>query len=132
MQRLYERLFYNAPISKLYTDEATLSYMLRFESALAEAQAKHGLIPASAAFVIKDCCTVDFINKEQLIADAALGGNAAIPLVKQLTAAVKQKDHEASRYVHFGATSQDVIDTAIMLQTKDAVSIILENLTQLI
>lgn len=128
MQRLYEQIFYCPEVSQLYTDEATLQYMLRFETALAQAQAKHDIIPEEAALVIKNCCRIENINKEQLIADAALGGNVAIPLVKQLTNIVKQEDTEAAKYVHFGATSQDVIDTAVMLQSKDAFQIILRDL----
>jgi 3-carboxy-cis,cis-muconate cycloisomerase len=132
MQHLYERIFYNERVNKLFTDEATLTYLLCFESALAQAQAKHDIIPKETASIIDECCKAENINKEQLISDAALGGNIAIPLVKQLTAVVKEKDKEAAKYVHFGATSQDVIDTALMLQIKDAVLIIDEDLKQLI
>ncbi len=57
-----------------------------------------------------------------------LGGNVCIPLVKQLTNVVKKQNEEASRYVHFGATSQDVIDTATILQAKEAVIIIEKDL----
>lgn len=56
----------------------------------------------------------------------------AIPLVKQLTAVVAQKDAEAAKYVHFGATSQDVIDTPLLLQTREAFRLILEDLRQLV
>lgn len=132
MQHLYERIFYNKEVSRLYTDEALIGYMLRFESALAQAQARHGVFPETVASAIDACCKVENINTEQLIADAALGGNTAIPLIKQLTAIVKQKDIEPAKYVHFGATSQDVIDTALMLQVRDAIQIIAENLQQLI
>jgi 3-carboxy-cis,cis-muconate cycloisomerase len=131
MQNLYERIFYNEKVNKLFTDEATITYLLRFEGALAQAQAKHNVIPGKAASIINECCKVENINKEQLISDAVLGGNIAIPLVKQLTAFVKQKDKEAAKYVHFGATSQDVIDTALMLQVKDAVQIMAVDMKQL-
>jgi 3-carboxy-cis,cis-muconate cycloisomerase len=59
-----------------------------------------------------------------------LGGNIAIPLVKQLTAVVKAENADASKFVHFGATSQDVIDTAMMLQSKEAIHLMLPLLTQ--
>jgi 3-carboxy-cis,cis-muconate cycloisomerase len=132
MQSLYERIFYNEKASRLFTDKAIIAYMLRFQSALAQAQAKHGVIPVAAASIIEACCSVDNINKEQLIQEAALGGNAAIPLVKQLTTFIKQRDGEAAKYVHFGATSQDVIDTAMMLQVRDAFGIIEDGLHQLL
>src|SRR3954465_9161148 len=131
MQHLYECIFYNEKVNKLFTDEATITYLLRFENALAQAQAKHDIIPKETTFIIDECCNAENINKEQLIADAALGGNIAISLVKQLTSVVKQKDKEAAKYVHFGATSQDVIDTALMLQIKDAVQIMAEDMKQL-
>ncbi len=132
MQHLYEQIFYNKEVNALFTDEATITYLLRFESALAQAQAKHAVIPNEAAVIIGECCKAENINKEELIKNAVLGGNLAIPLIKQLTAVVKQKDKVAAKYVHFGATSQDVIDTALMLQTKDAVEIIAAELKQLI
>jgi 3-carboxy-cis,cis-muconate cycloisomerase len=59
-----------------------------------------------------------------------LGGNIAIPLVKQLTSIVKAENADASKFVHFGATSQDVIDTAMMLQSKEAIHLMLPLLTQ--
>lgn len=132
MQRLYERIFYNEKVNRLFTDEAVINYMLRFESALAAAQAKCKIIPDAAAQFIDECCSVKNINIERLIAEAALGGNAAIPLIKQLTEVVKQKDEEAAKYIHFGTTSQDVIDTATMLQVRDAAQIIHDDLQQLI
>ncbi|HEU4902067.1 MAG TPA: 3-carboxy-cis,cis-muconate cycloisomerase [Flavisolibacter sp.] len=131
MQQLYERIFYSKKVAELYTAEAMINYLLRFESALATAQAKQSIVPDTVAAVIDQCCRVEYINKEQLINEAALGGNVAIPLVKQLTAVVAKKDAEAAKYIHFGATSQDVIDTALMLQTRDAFRLILEELRQL-
>jgi 3-carboxy-cis,cis-muconate cycloisomerase len=90
--------------------------MLRFEGALALAQAASGIIPQESAKIINDYCNIDLINIEQVKKDIKLGGNTAIPLVKQLTQIVKKQDEEAAKYVHFGATSQDVVDTGIALQ----------------
>lgn len=129
---LYRTLFYQAEVNALFSDEATVSYMLRVESALARAQANHGLISESAATVIEGCCLVQQIDIEQLVAEIPLGANACIPLVNQLRAAVKKQNPEAAKFVHFGATSQDIIDTATMLQTRDAVQFIQKNLHQLI
>lgn len=129
---LYQNIFYSGAVNDLFTDEATVTYLLQFEAALAQAQAQHKLIPDNAAQVISECCKVENIDIKKLIADAGLGGNVNIPLIKQLTAVVKTKDEEASKYVHFGATSQDVIDTASMLQTRDALKIIYPELQKLI
>lgn len=132
MQHLYENIFYNQKVNQLFSDEATITFLLRFESALAKAQAMQGIIPAEAASIIEECCQMDSINKEHLIVDAALGGNVAIPLIKQLTSLVQQKEKEAAKYVHLGATSQDVIDTVLMLQLKEATGIIVEEVKQLV
>ena len=96
-----------------------LSRMLRFESTLAEVQAELGLVPSKAAAMIAACAKVDFLDVEKLKIDIRLGGNAAIPLVQQLTRIVKNNDVESSRYVHLGATSQDVIDTATVLEIQE-------------
>lgn len=103
----------------LFDPQSNISFMLAFEAALADAQASEGIIPESAAIIIKECCHASFIDKDALITDCKLGGNAAIPLVKQLTRVVKNVDVSASKFVHFGATSQDVIDTATVLIIKN-------------
>lgn len=132
MQGIYENLFYHKAVNELFTDAAFIADMLRFEAALAKAQGLHGLIPAAAASVIAYCCRVENIDVGLIKEQIALSGNAAIPLVKQLTKAVEKADPNASGYVHFGATSQDVIDTATMLQLKDAFDLIMLDLEKLI
>src|SRR5450432_4705455 len=132
MQHLYATIFYSEKVNKLFTDNAAIDYMLQFEGALAEAQAKHDVIPGTVGKIIEECCKIENINKEQLIAEGGLSGNVVIPLVKQLTAIVKQKDSEAARYVHFGVTSQDVIDSATVLQLRDALQLIDDDAQQLI
>lgn len=97
MQQLYQSIFYSEKVNDLFTDEALINYMLGFESALAKAQARYEIIPVSVATIIEECCSVENVNKEQLIVDAGLGGNVNIPLIKQLTAVVKQKNAEAAR-----------------------------------
>ena len=113
---LYSELFYSTEINELFSDRNTIAQMLRFEAALAEAQAVHGIISMSSAEIIADCCRANLIDIDKLKTEIKLGGNAAIPLVKQLTRIVKNNDVEASKYVHLGATSQDVVDTATVLQ----------------
>jgi 3-carboxy-cis,cis-muconate cycloisomerase len=102
--------------------------MLGFEAALAESEAELGVIPLSAATAITRCCTLDLLDIPNLSAAAAKAGNLAIPLIGQLTAAVKDVDSEASRFVHWGATSQDVIDTALVLQARDALRLLAADL----
>ena len=96
-------------------DRSTLQNMLDFEAALARAEAATDVIPASAVGPIETACKADAFDMAALAEAATRSGNLAIPLVKALTAGVGKADTEAARYVHWGATSQDVIDTATML-----------------
>lgn len=116
---LYTEFFYSKEINQLFSDKNEVVKLLLVEAALAEAQAECGIIPENAAQVIVSCCNVNFIDIEKLKNDVELGGNIAIPLVRQLTAVVKSKDAEAAKFVHLGATSQDIIDTATMLLIKE-------------
>lgn len=116
---LYSEYFYSKDINNLLSERQTIAQMLRFEGALALAQAENGIVPPQSAEIIDSCCQVDFIDIDKLKSEIKLGGNAAIPLVKQLTRIVKNNDVEASKYVHLGATSQDVVDTATVLQMQE-------------
>ncbi|AOK31242.1 MULTISPECIES: 3-carboxy-cis,cis-muconate cycloisomerase [Burkholderia] len=104
----------------IWSPRATLQRMLDVEAALARALAAHQVIPVSAVQPIEAACVAGALDQQALARDAALGGNLAIPLVKQLTARVKAHDAEAAKYVHWGATSQDIIDTATVLQLRDS------------
>jgi len=99
-------------------DATTLQHMLDFEAALARAEAATGVIPASAAEPIATACKAEAFDLAALAEAATRSGNLAIPLVKALTARVAKSDAAAARYVHWGATSQDVIDTAAMLSLR--------------
>jgi 3-carboxy-cis,cis-muconate cycloisomerase len=109
-------------------DAATLQYMLDFEAALARAEAATGVIPPNAAGPISMACKADGFDFAGLAEAATRSGNLAIPLVKALTAKVAQFDAEAARYVHWGATSQDVIDTATMLGLRAGADALLADL----
>ena len=122
MQQVYDKLFYSAEMNEVFSDASALTCMLSFEAALARAQADHGLIPRSCADVIVECCKAELVNLALLAQQSALAVNPAIPLVKQLTSVVRERDAEAAKYVHFGATSQDVMDTGLVLQIKEALS----------
>jgi hypothetical protein len=98
--------------------------MLDVEAALARALAAQRVIPAAAVAPIERACDAGRLDGDALAQGAALGGNLAIPLVKQLTALVKADDPEAAKFVHWGATSQDIIDTATVLQLRDALDVL--------
>jgi len=114
-------------------DDATyLQHMLDFEAALARAEAATGVVPASAAGPITKACKAESFDLNALAEAATRSGNLAIPLVKALTASVARADADAARYVHWGATSQDVIDTAAMLTLRAAIDALLADLDRAI
>lgn len=121
---LYSELFYSSEVNELFSDQNTIAAMLDAESSLAQAQAEVGIISRESANIISNCCQIEFVDIEKLKKDIKLGGNAAIPLVQQLTKVVKSRDFEASKFVHFGATSQDIVDTGSILQIAQFVNLL--------
>ncbi|KJC36996.1 3-carboxy-cis,cis-muconate cycloisomerase [Bradyrhizobium sp. LTSP885] len=115
----------SAAMRAVCDDAATLQNMLDFEAALARAEAACGVIPASAAGPIGAACRAESFDRADLAEAATRSGNLAIPLVKALTADVAKADADAARYVHWGATSQDVIDTATMLTMRAGIDALL-------
>ncbi|MCY6410848.1 3-carboxy-cis,cis-muconate cycloisomerase [Acinetobacter sp. VNH17] len=126
MSQLYASLFYQPDVTAIFSDHALLGYMIQAEVALAKAQAQVNVIPTSAATIIEQVgqSALEKIDFDDLAVATGLAGNIAIPFVKQFTAIVKQQDEDAARYVHWGATSQDIIDTATILQCRDALALI--------
>jgi 3-carboxy-cis,cis-muconate cycloisomerase len=105
-----------------------LRAMLDAEGALAVAEARVGLIPADAAEAIAECCEASRFDPEEIGQGARASGNPVPPLVRALTERVSEASEVAARYVHKGATSQDVTDTAAMLVTRRALDLILAEL----
>lgn len=95
--------------------------MLDAEAALAGAEAKVGLVPEAAAEEIVFCCAADRFDRVAISTEARATGNPAEPLARALRRAVPP---DAARYVHFGATSQDILDTASMLIARRVLSLI--------
>jgi 3-carboxy-cis,cis-muconate cycloisomerase len=118
----------SAAMRAVCDDAATLQNMLDFEAALARAEAAAGIIPVTAAGPIAMACRAESFELAALAEAATLSGNLAIPLVKALTANVAKADAEAARYVHWGATSQDVIDTATMLTLRAGIDALLRDI----
>ncbi|MFJ4713354.1 3-carboxy-cis,cis-muconate cycloisomerase [Streptomyces sp. NPDC088785] len=101
-----------APTEHSTSEVAFLQALLDAEAGLTRAQAALGLAPASAADAVTAAARADRFDGEDLARRARAGGNPVIPLVADLTAAVPS---DCGAYVHRGATSQDVLDTALML-----------------
>ena len=121
---LLDPLFRWEPVAKLFRDDNYLQTMLDFEAALTQAEASSGIVPSSVANTIAAKCRVELFDKQKLSEDAGLAGNVAIPLVKQLKALALADNKDAAGFVHWGATSQDAIDTALVLQLREALALI--------
>jgi 3-carboxy-cis,cis-muconate cycloisomerase len=121
-------LISSAAMRAIVDDRARLQRMLDFEAALARAEAAVAAIPASAVEPIVAACRAELYDLAALGEQAVAAGNVAIPLVKALTAEVAKSDPEAARYVHSGATSQDVIDTALVLELRAGIDALIVDL----
>jgi 3-carboxy-cis,cis-muconate cycloisomerase len=120
--------FSTDPMRALFAPSASVARMLEFEAALARAEASAGVIPAAAAQAIAAECDARHFDAEALSVAARDAGNRAIPLVAALT---RRVDPASRGYVHWGATSQDVIDTALVLQMRDALALVAADLARL-
>src|SRR4029450_12703053 len=129
---LHAPMLSSAAMRAVCDDGAYLQYMLDFEAALARAEAATGATPASAAGRIAAACKASSFNLADLAEAATRSGNLAIPLVKALTANVATADADAARYVHWGATSQDVIDTGTMLGLRAGIDALLIDINRAI
>ena len=126
--RLVTALGASALAGEAFSDIATLRHMLRFEAALAHAAAAAGLIPRKFAPIIAKACDPVFYDPPSLAEAARRAATLTVPVVKALTEEVAKRDAEAAAYVHWGATSQDVLDTAMVLQLGEALPPILRDL----
>ncbi|HXF18473.1 MAG TPA: lyase family protein, partial [Burkholderiales bacterium] len=115
----------------IFSDHGRLQGMLDFEAALARAQARAGVIPNSAAPPIGTQCLANLFDIDALARAASLAGNPAIPMVKALTQRVAEIDQQAAGFVHWGATSQDAMDTGLVLQLRSALALIDDDVARL-
>lgn len=111
-----------AAMIEIFSDRSTITYALAFEAALARAQAAEGLIAAAAAGAIAAACDSIAIDPAELGEEVALAGTLAIPLVRHLRRSLPD---DVAALVHHGATSQDVADSVLMLQLRDAAALLL-------
>jgi 3-carboxy-cis,cis-muconate cycloisomerase len=125
---MFEAIFVPAQFRKALSDRAWLQAMLDVERALAAAEARAGVIPGEAAEAIAAACHADRFDEVDLAEQGRAPGNPVEPLVRALTAAV---EGDAACYVHWGTTSQDVLDTAAMLISRNALDLLLEAMAEL-
>jgi len=118
-----------AAMSAAFADDATLHYALAFEAELARAEAAEGLIKHFEAEEIVNLCATISIKPAELAEEAAFAGTLAIPLLKRLRAKLSK---DAASQLHRGATSQDVADTVLACQIRDAESLLAGDLNRIL
>ena len=113
---------YGAPeMRALFGDRRRLQLMLDIEAALARAQARLGLVPAAAADAIGRAALAEDFDLDAIGASTAVVGYPVVALTKALGRAAGP---EAARWVHWGATTQDILDTATMLQAREGLALV--------
>src|SRR5439155_11840557 len=123
---VFEGIFVPDDVRAAVSDAAWLQALLDAERALAAAEAQAGLISSDAAEAIAAACRAELYDAEELAAAGRAVGNPVEPLVRALGA----RAGDSGRYVHRGATSQDILDTAAMLVTRRALDPILAELAR--
>ncbi|MEE1869509.1 3-carboxy-cis,cis-muconate cycloisomerase [Pseudomonas auratipiscis] len=129
--QLFDAYFTATDMREVFSDQGRVQGMLDFEAALARAEAAVGVIPPQVVAPIEAACQAgryDFVALAEAIATA---GNSAIPLVKALGKVIAADVAEAERYVHLGATSQDAMDSGLVLQLRQALTLIERDLLHL-
>jgi 3-carboxy-cis,cis-muconate cycloisomerase len=129
--RLINSLGTTGPLADLFSDHSVLQTMLDFEVALARAEGRLGIVPPETADAVQKAARVEAFDIASLAQDTLRAGTPGIPLVKALTERVRSVDSSAARFVHWGATSQDVADTALTLLLKRAQPILTADLARL-
>ncbi len=125
MPERIDALFSTAEMADVFSLEAHVRGMLAFEAALARAEARAEIIPQEAANIITSSCRVIVFDIAALYREAEISGTPVIPLVRMLT---EQIGDDAKKYVHWGATSQDAIDTSLVLQMRDGIDLLMSKL----
>jgi 3-carboxy-cis,cis-muconate cycloisomerase len=125
--RLLGHLFSTAAMKAIWSDEATLAGWLKVEAALARVQASLGVIPSDAGTAVERACAPANYDLDEL--GQAIAG-ASHPLTPVI-AAIERNAGSHAAYVHFGATTQDIMDTGTVLQVRDALALVLDTMSGL-
>jgi len=128
---LFDAYFTQPAMRTIFSDHGRVQGMLDFEAALARAEARVGVIPTSAVAPIVAACRAELYDFDALAQAICSAGNSAIPLVKALGKRIAADEAEAERYVHLGATSQDAMDSGLVLQLRAAIELLEGDLAQL-
>lgn len=125
----FQHLFGSDAMRKVFSDEGRIGAWLKTEAALAKAEASCGIIPEEAASHIAKAAKLENLNLEAMREEYEKVGFPILPLVHQMA---KACDQESARYIHWGATTQDIIDTGLVLQMRDGLELIESDLDKII
>ncbi len=117
---LFRDAFGTPAMREVFSDASLIARYAKVEVALAKAEARCGVIPAEAARQIAERCDVAALDIDELRRETDIVGYPILPLVHQLA----KQCGEAGRYVHWGATTQDIMDTAVVLQLRAGLELI--------
>ncbi|KAK7047877.1 hypothetical protein VNI00_006205 [Paramarasmius palmivorus] len=107
--QIFRNIFSTSPSSEIWSDKTRTTYYLQFESALAVAQARLGIIPTKAADAIKEKCKIELIDMEELRKDTERIGYPVLGVVKQLVGLVNKVEPGLGEWAHWGATTQQAV-----------------------
>jgi 3-carboxy-cis,cis-muconate cycloisomerase len=114
---IFRDIFCTAEMRRTFSDERRIEFYLEFEAALARVQARLGIIPQNAADAIMATCRIDNIDFAKLKAQTERIGYPVLPVVQQI---VEKCPEGLGEWCHWGATTQDITDTAAMMQIREA------------
>ena len=124
-------LFSTPEMTRIFAAQQQLRAMVRFEWALTCALEKQELAASGSGSAVEPLLDAAFVDFDELEREAKNAGNIVIPLIRQLTAAVQARNERSARAIHLGATSQDVLDTALVLQMRDALRLMDDSIGRL-
>ncbi len=125
---IFGDLYGSAEMRAIFSDSARLQSMLDVEAALARAEAKVGIVPVEVADAVSAAATVSNINIDAIAEGTRKVGYPVVALVRELRRAAGER---AARYIHHGATTQDILDTAQVLQMREAICVVRRDLLAL-
>ncbi|KHE00965.1 3-carboxy-cis,cis-muconate cycloisomerase [Pantoea stewartii] len=121
---LFRNMFATEKMRAVFSDKALIERYIETEVALAKAEARCGIIPVSAAIEIAEKSCYEALDLNEMQHQTEIVGYPILPLVEQLSKICG----ESGRYVHWGATTQDIMDTAVVLQIRTALDIVATDL----
>lgn len=129
---IFGNVFSTPEMASIWSDRQRTTYFLQFEAALAIAQAKLGIIPQKAADEIVKHCNVDELDFDELRKQTELIGYPVLPVVQQLVKKVNAVEFQLGEWAHWGTTTQDLTDTAVVLQLRDTLQLVEQSLEGII